>query len=58
MSAVSSGQAEVRRAATTAMDAIDTLIAALHAMRSRLVDEIRQADDIAMERSSALLRHT
>lgn len=49
------GQAEVRQATNTAIDAIDTLLRELHQMRARLVSEVRQADDIAMERSAALL---
>ena len=40
-------QPEVRRAANTAMDAIDTMLAALHAMRSRLVGEIRASRALA-----------
>jgi hypothetical protein len=41
-------QAEARRAANTAMDPIDAMLAELHAMRSRLVDEKRAGDDAAM----------
>jgi hypothetical protein len=37
------------------MDTIDAMLASLHQLRARLVGEIRQADDIAMERSAALL---
>jgi hypothetical protein len=48
-------QPEVRRAANTAMDAIDGMLADLHAMRSRLVGEIRQADDATAARVDALL---
>ena len=45
----------MRQATNTAIDAIDTLLRELHQMRARLVSEVRQADDIAMERSAALL---
>ena len=38
-------QPEVRRAASTAMTEIDRMLAELHAMRSRLVGEIRASDD-------------
>ena len=48
-------QPEVRRAANTAMDAIDGMLADLHAMRSRLVGEIRLADDATAARVDALL---
>ncbi len=40
-------QPEVRRAASIGVDAIDTMLAALHAMRARLVSEIRATDDAA-----------
>lgn len=49
-------QPEVRRAANDAMDEIDTMLGELHRMRSRLVTEIRKADDAAMARSAELLR--
>ena len=45
----------VRRAANTAMDAIDAMLAALHALRSRLVTEIRASDDAAAARADAML---
>jgi hypothetical protein len=48
-------QAEVRRAASTACDAIDGMLRDLHAMRARLVSEVRKSDDEAMRRSEALL---
>jgi hypothetical protein len=48
-------QPEVRRAANTAMDAIDEMLRELHAMRSRLVAEIRAADDATAVRVDALL---
>jgi len=48
-------QPDVRRAANTAMDAIDRMLRELHAMRSRLVGEIRQADDASAARADALL---
>ena len=37
------------------MDAIDTMLAALHAMRSRLVSEIRASDDASAARVDAML---
>jgi hypothetical protein len=48
-------QPEVRRAANTAMDTIDAMLRDLHAMRSRLVGEIRQADDASAARADAML---
>lgn len=48
-------QPEVRRAANTAMDAIDGMLADLHAMRARLIGEIRASDDAAAARVDALL---
>jgi hypothetical protein len=46
---------EVRRAANTAMDAIDAMLRELHALRSRLVGEIRESDDIGAARVDAML---
>jgi hypothetical protein len=37
--------AEARRAANTAMTAIDAMLGQLHAVRARLVSEIRASDD-------------
>jgi hypothetical protein len=48
-------QPEVRRASNTAMDAIDTMLGELHAMRYRLVGEIRGADDATAARVDVLL---
>lgn len=48
-------QPEVRRAANTAMDAIDGMLRDLHQMRSRLVGEIRVSDDAAAVRADAML---
>ena len=48
-------QPEVRRAANTAMDAIDGMLRDLHAMRARLVGEIRASDDAAAARVDAML---
>jgi hypothetical protein len=48
-------QPEVRRAANTAMDAIDGMLADLHAMRARLIDEIRDGDDATAARVDAML---
>ncbi len=47
---------DARRAANTALDSIDELLAALHGIRSRLVTEIRHADDATAVRADALLR--
>ncbi len=46
---------EVRRAANTAMGAIDAMLRELHALRSRLVGEIRESDDIGGARVDAML---
>jgi hypothetical protein len=48
-------QPEVRRAASTAMDAIDAMLAELNRLRTRLAGEIRESDDIAAERADAML---
>jgi hypothetical protein len=48
-------QPEVRRAANTAMGEIDAMLRELHAMRSRLVGEIRDSDDAAAVRADAML---
>ncbi len=48
-------QPAVREAANTAVDAIDAMLRELHAMRSRLVSEIRQADDATGRRVDELL---
>src|SRR5260370_15575340 len=48
-------QPEVRRAANTAMDEIDPMLAELHQMRSRLVGEIRASDDANGARGDAML---
>ena len=47
--------APARRAANDAMDAIDAALAGLHALRARLVGEIRAADDQAAARADAVL---
>ena len=47
---------EVRRAANTAMDAIDAMLAELYELRARLVSEIRASDDASAARADALLR--
>lgn len=49
-------QPEIRRAANDAMDEIDLMLRELHAMRARLIAEIRQSDDAAMARTGELLR--
>lgn len=48
-------QPEVRRAANTAMDAIDAMLRDLYAMRARLVGEIHEADDATAARVDAML---
>ena len=48
-------QPEVRRAANEAMDTIDSMLAKLYAMRSRLVGEIRASDDANGARVDAML---
>ena len=49
-------KAAARRAASTAMGAIDDLLRQLYALRGQLVSEIRTADDAAAARVDALLR--
>jgi hypothetical protein len=44
-----------RLAANAAMDEIDVMLRELHALRSRLLDEIRDADDTTAARVDALL---
>ncbi len=48
-------QPEVRRAANTAMDAIDGMLAELHKMRARLMDEMAASDDATAARVDELL---
>ncbi len=45
-----------RQAANTAMDTIDAMLATLHAMRARLISEIRDSDDATAARTDALLK--
>jgi hypothetical protein len=47
---------DARRAASTAMDTIDAMLAELHELRARLVSEIRASDDASAARADALLR--
>ncbi len=47
--------AQARRAANDAMDLIDDALAALHALRARLVSQIRVSDDAHAARVDALL---
>ncbi len=47
--------AGARRAASDAVDAIDAMLAGLHAVRARLIGEIRASDDEAAARVDALL---
>ena len=49
-------QPGVRQAANEAMDAVDGALRELHGLRSRLVSEIRAADDETMTRTEELLR--
>lgn len=51
----SKARPEIRRAANTAMDAIDAILRDLHAMRPRLVGEIRASDDATAGRVDAML---
>ena len=51
----SKGLAGVRRAANTAIDAIDAILGELYALRSRLLDEMRDSDDATAARVDALL---
>ena len=51
----SKAQPAIRQAANTAMDEIDTMLSELHALRSRLVSEIRASDDATATRVDALL---
>jgi len=51
----SQAQPEVRQAANTAMDAIDSMLAELHAAGAALAAEIRESDDAAAVRADALL---
>ena len=44
-----------RHAANDAMDAIDVMLQALHALRRSLVSEIRASDDATAARADALL---
>jgi len=46
---------EERRAANTAIDAIDAMLRELHQLRARLVSEIRADDDGSLTRADALL---
>lgn len=48
-------QAAARRAASVAIDAIDSLTRQLFQLRARLVSEIRHSDDAAAARVDALL---
>jgi hypothetical protein len=48
--------AHARRCANSAMDAVDRALRELHALRSRLVSDIRASDDAAAARVDAMLR--
>jgi len=49
-------QPGVRQAANDAVDAADAALRELHGLRSRLIPEIRSADDATMARTEELLR--
>ena len=49
---------EARRAANTAIDAIDAMLRDLYAIRARLISEVRVSDDAAAARVDALLTRT
>ncbi len=51
----SRAEPEVRRAANTAMDMVDAMLAEIHLLRSRLVGEIRASDDQTAVRVDAML---
>jgi hypothetical protein len=51
----SKAEPDVRQAANTAMEEIDAMLAQLHALRARLVSEIRASDDATATRVDALL---
>jgi hypothetical protein len=48
-------QPDVRQAANTAMDAVDTALRELHGVRAQLVGEIRASDDATAARAAELL---
>ena len=48
-------QPEVRRAASTAVDAVDLMLRELHQLRARLMAEIRASDDATAARVDAPL---
>jgi hypothetical protein len=49
-------QPDIRRAASTAMAALDDMLITLHRLRGQLVTEIRKSDDASLVRADALLR--
>ena len=51
-------QPHVRRAANEAVDIMDAMLGVLHAMRRRLVSEMRESDDAAMRRSAEVLERS
>lgn len=53
----SRADAAIRRAANTALDSIDAMLAELHGLRADLIGQIRRSDDLAAERADALLGH-
>jgi hypothetical protein len=54
----SKGDPAAVMAANTAVDEIDAMLRELHALRSRLVSEMRADEDLSMARSAELLRRS
>jgi hypothetical protein len=50
--------AQARRCASDAVDAIDAMLRDLHLVRQQLLSEIREADDATAARADALLSRT
>jgi hypothetical protein len=51
----SRAHAAIRRAASTAIETADAMLAELHGLRADLIGQIRRSDDLAAERADALL---
>jgi hypothetical protein len=51
----SKAQSEIRKAASTAMAAVDDMLSTLHRLRGQLVSEIRRSDDASEARADAML---
>jgi hypothetical protein len=54
----SRADAAIRRAANSAMDALDSMLGELYALRARLVGEVRASDALAVARADAMLART